>query len=73
LQILVTSKFKEYINNVIDDINNWFRSNSLSLNFDKTYFLQFRTKNRYEANLKIPCDKKMIKETTNTKFLGLTL
>jgi len=33
------SKIKEYINNVIDNINDWFRGNSLTLNFDKTYFL----------------------------------
>jgi len=39
------SKFKEDINNMIDNINDWFRGNSLSLNFDKTYFLQFRSKN----------------------------
>ena len=38
------SKFKEDINNIIDNMNDWFRSNSLSLNFDKTYFLQFRSK-----------------------------
>jgi len=63
LQILVTSKFKEDINSKIDDINEWFRSNSLSLNFDKTYFIQFRIKNRYETNLKITCDNKLIKET----------
>jgi len=47
------SKFKEDINNIIDGINDWFRSNSLSLNFDKTSFVQFRPKNRYETNLKI--------------------
>jgi len=33
------SKFKEDINNTIDNINDWFRGNSLSLNCDKTYFL----------------------------------
>ena len=38
------SKFKEEINNIIDNINDWFGGNSLSLNFDKTYFLQFRPK-----------------------------
>jgi hypothetical protein len=38
------SKFKEDIENIIDDTNNWFRSNSLSLNFDETYFVQFRPK-----------------------------
>jgi len=73
LQILVTSKFKDDINSKIDDINYWFRSNSLSLNFGKTYFVQFRTKNRYETNLKITCDNKLIKETKNTKILGLNI
>jgi len=38
-------KFKEDINNIIDNINDWFRGNSLSLNFDKTYF--------YNLDLKI--------------------
>jgi len=38
------SKFKEDINNIIDNINDWFRSNSVSLNTDKTCFLQFRPK-----------------------------
>jgi len=38
------SKFKEDINNIIDNINDWFRCNSLLLNFDKTYILQFRLK-----------------------------
>jgi len=30
------SKFKEDFNNITDDINDWFRSNSLSFYFDKT-------------------------------------
>jgi len=44
------SKFKEDINDIIDNINDWFRGNLLSLNFDKTYFLQFSLKNSYEIN-----------------------
>jgi hypothetical protein len=67
------SKFIEDIKNIIDNINNWFRSNSLSLNLDKTYFLQFRPKNIYEINMKINCGNKLIKKTKNTKFLGLDL
>ena len=35
---LSPSKFKEDINNIIDNINYWFKVNSLSLTFDKTYF-----------------------------------
>jgi len=30
------SNFKDNINNIVDNINKWFRGNSLSLNFDKT-------------------------------------
>ena len=66
-------KFKEDIYNIIDNINDWFRSNSLSLNFDKPYFLQFRPKNSCEINIKISCDNKLIKETKNTKFLVLDI
>jgi len=33
------SKFKEDINNTVYNINDWFRGNSLSLNFGETYFL----------------------------------
>ena len=67
------SKFKENINIIIDNISDWFRSNSLSLNFDKTYLLQFRPKNSYEINIKVTCDNKLIKETKNTKFLGIDI
>ena len=45
------SKYKEDINNIIDNINDQFRGNSLSLNCDKTYFLQFSPKNSYEINI----------------------
>jgi hypothetical protein len=67
------SKLIEDINNIIYNINDWFISNSLSLNLDKTYFLQFRPKNSYEINTKISCGNKLIKETKNTKFLGLDI
>jgi len=46
------SKFKKYTNNIIDNINDWFRGNSLSLNLDKTYFLQFRPKNSHKISIK---------------------
>jgi hypothetical protein len=65
----IPAQFKEDVNNIIDNINDWFRGNSLSLNFDKTYFLQFKS---YKINIK-SCDNKLIKETKNTKFLGLDI
>jgi hypothetical protein len=67
------SKFKEDINNTIDNINDWFRCNSLSLNFDRTYFLQLRPKNSYEICIKISCDNKLVKQTENTEFLALDI
>ena len=66
-----TSKFKDDITHIIDNINDWFRGNSLSLNCDKTYCLQFRPKNCREINIKISCDNKLIKETKNTNFVAL--
>ena len=65
------SKFKEDINNITDNINDWFKVNLLSLIFDKTYFLQFITKSSYELYIKVSYDKKQIKEVKNTVFLGL--
>ena len=68
-----TQTMNRVINNIIDNINDWFRGNSLSLYFDKTYFLQFRTKNSQEINIKIRCDNQQIKEIKNIRFLGLDI
>jgi hypothetical protein len=43
------------------------------LNFDKTHFLQFRTKNSQKLDLSITLADKYISNTTNIKFLGLTI
>jgi hypothetical protein len=45
--IISKSDPKEFINTINIDIikiNEWFKSNSLSLNIDKTHFLQFHKK-----------------------------
>jgi hypothetical protein len=65
-------EFSTKVNTVFADINEWFRSNLISLNFDKTNFLQFRTKNSQKLNLNITLLNKHITNTTNIKFLGLT-
>jgi hypothetical protein len=44
----ILSKFIEDINNIIYNRNDWFRSNSLLLKLDKTYFLRFRPQNSYK-------------------------
>jgi hypothetical protein len=50
----------------------WFDSNFLSLNFDKTY-MQFITKNKFLNKINIEHDKKVISQTNFVKFLGLTV
>ena len=52
MQILVPHNLKKDIDNIIDNINDWFKVNSLSLNFDRTSFLQFMSKNIHEINTK---------------------
>ena len=37
-------EFKNNINSVMTEITNWFQSNLLTLNCNKTHFLQFLTK-----------------------------
>jgi hypothetical protein len=54
-------------------LNTWFKSNLLSLNLDKTHFLQFLTKNSHESNLQISYKNKQISKIYNTKFLGVVI
>jgi hypothetical protein len=45
--------FLSDIMTVFEYLNKWFRDNSLSLNFDKTHFMQFTTKNGPQISLDI--------------------
>jgi hypothetical protein len=56
--------FESTVTDAFQDINKWSTTNLLSLNADKTRFIQFI--NRVHG-------KKEIINTCNTKFLGLTL
>ena len=44
---------KMTLNKMLSDINSWFKANFLSLNFNKTYYLQIQTKNCIENILHI--------------------
>jgi hypothetical protein len=61
------------VNEVSNKVNKWFHSNSLKLNYDKTYFLQFQTKANKENNTQISNGNKTIATAKNIKFLGLTI
>ena len=46
-------EFKTSINTVMTEITNWFHSNLLTLNFNKTNFLQFLTKKTKKLKYKL--------------------
>ena len=51
----------------------WFNSNFLSLKFDKTYYMQFITKNKFLYKINIEHGNKMILQTNFVKFFGITI
>jgi hypothetical protein len=65
--------YKNNIINIFENINDWFKANLLTLNFDKTYYIQFITKNSSTININIGYDNKQITNSTSTKFLGLII
>ena len=58
---------------IIQDINEGFNTNLLSLNLDKTHFVHFVTKNSSSIGFNIMHGNKKIANVYDTKFLGLTL
>jgi hypothetical protein len=65
------AQFSVEVNTVFNNVNEWFRSNLMFLHIEKTYFLQFRTKNSQKFDLNITLAEEHITNTTNIKFLGL--
>jgi hypothetical protein len=56
-----------------NEINKWFHSNLLMLNYDKTYFLPFLTKTDNETNMQVSFGNRKIANVPSLKFLGLTI
>jgi hypothetical protein len=65
--------FKFYINKIPNEINKWFYSNLLMLNYDKTYFMQFTTKTDQEISMQVSCGGRRIATARSLKFLELTI
>ena len=55
------------------EITDWFQSNLLTLNYNKTTFLQFLTKKNKEIKIQITASNSIITNISSTKFLGLIL
>jgi hypothetical protein len=53
----------DYKNNIIQifqNINNWFKANLLTLNFGKTYLIQFLTKNSDAMDMHIDYGNRLL-------------
>jgi hypothetical protein len=58
---------------VFTTLNKWLRANQLSLNFNTTNYVYFTTKKNMSVNLKIGFNNNFITNSSNTKFLGMTM
>jgi hypothetical protein len=65
--------FNINVNQTFQDINTWFNVNLLTLNFNKSQYLEFRTKNYYNVNTQIKYNQKCMTNATEIKFLGLII
>jgi len=65
--------FNVNANQTFQDINTWFKVNLLTLNLNKTQYLEFRTKNYYNVNAQIKYDQECLTSASEIKFLGLTI
>jgi hypothetical protein len=63
--------FYDTIYTVFQTLDDWFQNNLLSLNFAKTHFIKFATKNNNQTEININYDNKLIPAITSTKFLSL--
>jgi hypothetical protein len=56
-------------------VDNWFKSNLLSITFSKTYSMHFTTRNSNTATTKaiISCNSNEIMEVHHLKYLGLEI
>jgi len=66
-------EFTNTINSVMTEIMDWFQSNLLTLNFNKTTFLQFLTKKNKEIKIKIFASNSITTNVNSTTFLGLII
>ena len=72
--IFAYSNLKDFKYNLkieFESLNKWFKATRLSLNFDKTHFKQFTTKNKPQIDLDISYANKLISKAYDTKFLGI--
>ena len=65
--------FRNKIQLIFTNLNEWFKNNLLSLNFSKTQLVHFTTRNTNQMEIIIDHDNKTIPICNSTKFLGITV
>jgi hypothetical protein len=65
--------FQNSIDDVFADLNNCFKANKVTFNFDKTNVIKFATNNKPSINFNIAYENKTVEEILRTKFLGLQI
>jgi hypothetical protein len=75
--ILITdynnADYNKNIHQSLTSLITWFNSNRLTLNINKTHYIEFKTKNYYQVQTKVQYDHKDLTNSTETKFLGLII
>ena len=73
--ILITSPnkrdFELKLTKVLNYINEWFNTNQLSINLDKTHYIKFKTHHNSRSHFEISQLNKQILPTSNIQFLGI--
>jgi len=69
---LCLMNFERKLNIVLQIMKEWFNSNFHSLNFDKIYYMQFITKNKFLNKINNEHNK-IILQTNFVKFFGITV
>jgi hypothetical protein len=64
--------FRDDSNKILQHIHEWCDANLISLNWEKTHFIQFTTKYNFFSNFDIIYKEKKLTTVDSIKFLGLT-
>jgi hypothetical protein len=67
------NEFKNALSFVINETVNWCKSNLLTINLEKTQFMQFFTNHHKKKDTQVAVMDSIIPNTTSIKFLGLLL
>ena len=67
------TEFSRDVTFAFNQLNKWFAANLLSLNLNKTQYIQFTTKSTPTRDISISYNDTLILKTPNTKFLGLII